>query len=90
MFHGQIETDVAIKIPVSWIAGIAFVRTPDLAARSGITCEGSWPCWCITGSVNGAARTRRSKQQPVSVDNEPAEIRLLENRFQTGSVTALG
>ena len=77
MFHGQIETDVAIKFPVSWIARIAFVRTPDLAARSGITCEGRWPCWCITGSVNGAAWARRSKEQPVSVDNEPAKIRFL-------------
>src|SRR6476661_8421457 len=90
MFHRQIETDVAIKIPVSWIAGIAFMRTPDLAAGGGITCEGSWPGWCKTGSVKGAPRVRRSKEQPVSVDNEPAEIRLLENRFQTGSVTALG
>src|SRR6516162_2020356 len=33
MFHGQIETDVVIKIPISWIARIAFVRTPNLAAR---------------------------------------------------------
>ena len=77
MFHGQIETDVAIKFPVSWIAGIAFVRTPDLAAGVRIPSEGRWPRWCITGSVNGAARARHSKEQPVSVDNEPAEIRFL-------------
>src|SRR6478672_9317311 len=62
MFHGEIETDVAIKIPVSWIARISFVRTPDLAACGGIACEGRWPCRCITGSVNGAARARRSKK----------------------------
>ena len=68
MFHGQIETDVAIKIPVSWIARIAFVRTPDLAAGMGIACESSRPRWRITGSVNGAAWARRSKEQPVGVD----------------------
>jgi hypothetical protein len=77
MFHGQIETDVAIKIPISWIAWIAFVRTPDLAAGVGIPSEGRWPRWCITGGVNGAAWPRRSKQQTVCVDNEPAKIRFL-------------
>ena len=77
MFHGQIETDVAIEFPVGWIAGIAFVRTPDLAADLGIACESSRPRWRITGSVNGAARARRSKEQPVRVENEPAEIRFL-------------
>src|SRR6266481_78852 len=76
MLHGKIETDVAIKIPVSRVAGIAFARTPDLAAGVGIACEGRWPRWCITGSVNGAAWARRSKKQTVRVDNEPAEIRL--------------
>ena len=32
MLHREIETDVAIKFTVSRIAGIAFVRTPDLPA----------------------------------------------------------
>src|SRR4051794_1222633 len=77
IFHGQIETDVAIKFTVSWIAGISFVCTPDLTARSGIASECSWPCWCITGTVNGAAWGRGSKEQPMSVDNEPAKIRFL-------------
>src|SRR5262245_27896216 len=53
MLHWQIETNVAIKFPVHWIAGIAFVRTPDFAAGVGIACESGRPRWCITGSVNG-------------------------------------
>src|SRR6476660_6288101 len=77
MFHGQIETDVAIKFPVSGIARIAFVRTPDLAAGVGIACEGRRARWCETGSVNGTAWAWRSKKQTVSVDNEPADIRFL-------------
>src|ERR671918_2114742 len=68
MFHGQVETDVAIKFPVSWIAGIAFVRAPSLAAGLGIACESRWRCWCVTGSVNGAPWTRCSKEQPVCVE----------------------
>src|SRR6266571_5273464 len=32
MFHGEIETDVAIKFPVGWISWIPFVRAPDLPA----------------------------------------------------------
>src|SRR5262249_44113342 len=54
MFHGQVETDVAIKLPVSWMARITFVRTPDLATGVGIACERRWPRWCITGSINGS------------------------------------
>ena len=30
MFEGKIETDVAVKFPVGWIARITFMRAPDL------------------------------------------------------------
>src|SRR5262245_26202668 len=77
MLHGQVETDVPIKIPVRWITRVAFVRAPNLPAGSGIACERGRPRWRITGSVNGTARMRRSKEQSMCVENEPAEIRLL-------------
>src|ERR1051325_10849712 len=62
MFHWQIKTDVAIKFAVSWIAGVAFLRPPHLAAGLRIPCEGGRTRWRITRSINGAARTRRSAQ----------------------------
>src|SRR5215208_265503 len=68
VFHWQVKTDIAIKFPISRMPRISFVRTPDLTGRSGITCEGGGPGWCITGSVNGAVWGRRSKEQSVSVD----------------------
>jgi len=32
MFEGKLEANVAIKFPVSWIAGISFRCAPDLPA----------------------------------------------------------
>src|SRR5215468_3542943 len=77
MFHRQIETNVAIKFPVRWIARVAPMRTPYLAAGVGIACESSWPRWRITWGVNGSTRARCSEEQAVCVDNEPAKIRFL-------------
>src|SRR5215470_4382194 len=88
MFHWEIETDVAIKIPIHRRARIPFVCTPNLAAEIGIARKNRRPRWCITRSVNGAIRPRRSGEQTVCVDNEPSEIRVLQNRFQARSITA--
>src|ERR1043166_5828589 len=77
MFHWQVETYVAIKFPVNWIARIPCVGTPDLAAGVWIACEARRPCWCITGGVNRAARAGCSQQYPVRADDKPAKIRFL-------------
>src|SRR5689334_8344366 len=88
MLERQIETNVSIKIPIRRVTGIAFVRTPNPAARFWVAGESCWSCWRITGSKNGAARIRRSEQQPVCVEHEPAKIRFLQCQFEPGSVTA--
>ena len=59
------------------IARIAFAHTPDLTAGVRIACEGRRPRWCITGSVNGATWTWRSKEQTMCIDNEPTKVRFL-------------
>src|SRR5439155_2411382 len=87
MFHGQIETDVAIKIPVGRIAWITFVRAPDLPARITIARKSRWPRWRITRRINRAAGLRFSKQQAVCLQNEPANICFLKNCLQPGRIS---
>src|SRR5436309_11650650 len=77
MFDWKIETDVAVKFAVSGISGVPFVSTPDLAARVGVSGEGCRSRRRITRRVNRAERERFSREQTMSVDNEPAEIRFL-------------
>src|SRR5215469_2441255 len=77
IFDGKIETDVAVKFAVSGISRVPFVGTPHLAARVGVSSEGCRSRWRITRRVNRAARERFSREQTVSVDNEPTEIRFL-------------
>ena len=77
VFDWKIETDVAVKFAVSGISRVPFVSTPDLAARVGFSGEGCRSCPRITRRVNRAARDRFSREQTMSVDNEPAKIRFL-------------
>src|SRR6266481_1140428 len=88
MFHGKIETDVAIKFAVSGISRVPFVSIPDLATRIGVPGERRRSFRCITGRVNRAARQRFSREQTMCVDNEPADVGFLQNNLQTQSVSA--
>src|SRR5438093_13587527 len=90
MLHGKIKTNVTIKFPISWISRIAFVRAPDLPTRVAVARKCRRSRWCVTGCVDRAARARFSKQQAVGVENEPANIRFLPQRSQTGNVRAFG
>src|SRR5215471_11050079 len=90
LFHWKIETDVAIKFPVSWITRITFVRIPDLAACVGIARKSRGTRWRITGNVNRAARSRFSKERAMCIENEPAKIGFLQNGFEIVSVTTFG
>src|ERR1700751_408103 len=52
MLYWQIETNVAIKFPVNWIAWVASLCTPDLAAGVGIACERRRSGRCIAGRID--------------------------------------
>ena len=61
MFLGKIETDVAIKFPVNWIARITFVRAPNLPTCVRVPRKRRRPSRRITRGINRAARLRFSK-----------------------------
>src|ERR1700736_539081 len=55
MLEWKIETDVAIKFAIGWIARIAFVCAPNLAARIAIAGEGGRACGRKNRRVDGVA-----------------------------------
>src|SRR5262249_9599045 len=88
MFQWKIEAGITIEFPVGSIARITSLCAPDLPAGIAIARKRGWPGWCITRCINRVTRTRLSKQQPVRIENEPANVGLFQNRFQTGRVSA--
>src|SRR5207237_9967951 len=88
MLERKIEPDVAIKFPICRIARITFLRAPNLTARIAIAPERSRTGGRVTGRINRALRLRISEQQPVRVENKPANIRFLQNQVDPWRVSA--
>ena len=88
MLHRKVETNVTIKFTISWTAWIALLRAPHLPARITITRENGRAGWRKARRVNRAPRRRFSKHQTVRVENEPANVCFLQNRFQLRLVSA--
>src|SRR5215469_3172742 len=86
MLHGKIETNIAIKFPVSRISWITLVRAPDLPTCVRVSRKRRWPRRRITRRIDRTTRTRFSEQQAVCIQNEPANIRFLEDCFQARRV----
>src|SRR5207248_10147980 len=85
----KVEPDVAIKFPISRITRITFGRAPDLPARIAIARKHRRPMRSETRRVDGATRARIAKDQPMGVDDEPTKVRFVQNRIETGTVSAL-
>src|SRR5205085_9781920 len=85
-----IEAYVAIKFAVRRIARITFFRAPDLPARIAIASERSWTGRRVTRRIDRALRLRISKEQTVRIQNEPANVRFLQNRIDPRRVSAFG
>src|SRR5438045_4005475 len=81
----KVEPDVAIKFPISRIAGITFRRAPDLPARITIARKHRRPMRSETRRVDGAARARIAKDQPMGVDDEPTQVRIVQDAITTGT-----
>src|SRR5438094_9780667 len=90
MFKRKIETDVAVKFAICRIARITFFRAPNLAARVAVARERSWTRGRITWRINRALRLRIAEQQSVRVENEPSNIRFLQNRVEAGRISTFG
>src|ERR1700720_4568205 len=90
MLHRKIKADVAIKLPISRIAGIPFLRAPNLPTRIAVARESGWAGQRVAGGVNRVARSWVPKEQAVRVEDEPANICFLQERFEAWRVTAFG
>ena len=84
----EIETRVAIKFAIDRRARVTRLRAPDFPARDRIAREGGGPSRGEAGRVDGAARPRFCEGKRVRVENKPAQILRLQQRFQAGRVGA--
>ena len=88
VFHGQIESDVAIKIAIGRIARITFRGAPDLPAGIAIARKYRRARRRKARRIDGATRTRLPEHQAMRIDDEPAQVRFLHDRFQPRRVGA--
>jgi len=88
MFQWQIKSNIAVKFAIRRIAGITFFRAPDLATRIAVASERRRPRRGVTRRVNRALRLRVSQKQSVGVENEPAIVRVLQNRIESRPICA--
>jgi len=77
----QIETDVAIKLPVIFITRISFVLAPDLLGGIQIAPERRHAAGRQDRREHAVARFGIGVQQPVRIRDEPADVRFLQHAF---------
>src|SRR5687767_1189845 len=88
LFKRQIESDVAVKIAIRWIAGITFFCAPDLPARVPIAPEGGRPGGSEARRVDRVSRTRTAEHQPVRIEHKPTEVRFTQQFVEARNVSA--
>ena len=84
----QVEADVAVEIAVTRVAGIAFVLAPDLPRGIEVAPERGDAVGREHRRERAVARTRTRVQHAVRVEDEPADVRLLQKCFDAGDVGA--
>ena len=84
----EVEADVAVKIAVTRVAGITFVLAPDLARRIEVAPERGDAVGRENRRERAVARARAGVQQAVRVEDEPADVRLLQKYFDALHVGA--
>src|SRR2546428_282925 len=82
----EIEADVAVKIAVARVAGVAFVATPDLAGGIAVAAKSGH----AFRREDRIARLRVGVENAVGVSNEPTDVGLLEHLLEAFGVGALG
>src|SRR5438034_2575039 len=65
----EIEADVAVKIAVARVAGVAFVAAPDLAGGIAVAAKGGNPFGGENRGEDGIARLRAGMENAVSVSD---------------------
>src|SRR5207245_707257 len=86
----EIEADVAVKIAVARVAGVAFVAAPDLAGGVPVAAKGGNAFGSEDGGEDGITRLRAGVENAVGVSNEPTDVRLLQHVLDAFGIGALG
>ena len=86
----EVEADVAIEIAVARVAGITLMFAPDLAGGIVVAAKGGHAPGCINRRVGAVARAGLGMQNAVRIENEPADIGLLQKIFHAAQVRAFG
>ena len=73
----EIEPDIAVEIAVVSVAGVTFLRTPDLLGGFDIASERRDRRRGEHGRVNPEARTRMAEHDAVRIHDEPADFGFL-------------
>ena len=88
MFHRKIETSVTIKFAIGGIARITLVRAPDLPAGVAIARKHRWARGRKARRIDGAAWAGLPEHEAMRIDDEPAQVGFLQNRFKTRRIGA--
>ena len=84
----EVEADVAVKIAVARVAGVAFVLAPDLPRGIVVAAKGGDAVGRENRRKGAVTRARPRVQHAVRVEDEPADVRLLQKRFDAVDVGA--
>ncbi len=84
----EVEADVAVKIAVARVAGVTLVLAPDLPGGIVVAAEGGDAVGRVNRREGAVTRARARVQHAVGVENEPADVGLLQKRLDAGGVGA--
>src|ERR1035437_4972234 len=82
----EVKADVAVEIAVTHIAGITFMFAPDLAGGIVVAPERGDAVGRVNRREGAKTRTRFGVQNSVRVEDEPADVRLLQKFFDARCV----
>ena len=84
----EIEAAVSIEVPVFGVSRVAFLGAPNLLAGFDVTTEGSGAGGGKEGSEDAVSGTGFGVENAVSIDDEPANLGLLEVVFDSWKICA--
>src|SRR6185503_5539744 len=89
IFWRKIEADVAVEISICWIARIALLCAPNLAARFPVAPKDRRASGREIRCVDRPAGSRLAKHHAVGVEDRPAHVPFLQKNIDSRSVSAL-
>ena len=84
----QIKTNVPVKVPVVHVAGITFLRAPDLFRRFNIASECSHAIRRKNRRVHSVSWARMGKHDAMRIGDKPPDAGFREKVFDTRSIRA--